>query len=284
MAFSLSPAARVFTCGRIAVLQSKMGVFQTPKQFLPGVDRASARTTPALPAKSHAAPPLFACKRGRREFRASETRPSKSNASETWLVGSAVANNLFRLRARAWPFLYPQQHAFLPAGELRFCKAKWEFFKLPSNFSPELTERQRGQLLPSPQKVTLRLHCSLVNAVAASFAPAKLGRASRATRDLTRRLRLATNLFRKRARTLFLSGLQSLYKIPAGEAQRDFPALSGHRLKSRSVPQRREFPVPTSYPRLRSANSAKNRLGERGATRPPCFFSPPAYLPQKGRD
>ena len=31
--------------------------------------------------------------------------------------------------------------AFLPAGELRFCVAKWEFFKLPSNFSPELTER-----------------------------------------------------------------------------------------------------------------------------------------------
>ena len=55
--------ARVFACGRIAVLQSKMGVFQTPKQFLPGVDRALARTTPALPAKSHAAPPLFACKR-----------------------------------------------------------------------------------------------------------------------------------------------------------------------------------------------------------------------------
>ena len=40
-----------------------MGVLQTPKQFLPGVDRALARTTPALPAKSHAAPPLFACKR-----------------------------------------------------------------------------------------------------------------------------------------------------------------------------------------------------------------------------
>ena len=124
-------------------------------------------------------------------------------------------------------------------------------FRTPSNFSPELTERQRGQLLPSPQKVTLRLRCSLVNAVAASFAPAKLGRASRATRDLTRRLRLATNLFRKRARTLFLSGLQSLYKIPAGEAQRDFPALSGHRLKSRSVPQRRDFPVSQGHlPRL----------------------------------
>ena len=68
--------------------------------LLPGVDRASARTTPALPAKSHAAPPLFACKRGRREFRVSKTRPSKSNVRETWLVASAVANNLFRKRAR----------------------------------------------------------------------------------------------------------------------------------------------------------------------------------------
>ena len=152
-----------------------MGVFQTPKQFLPGVDRASARTTPALPAKSHAAPPLFACKRGRREFRASETRPSKSNASETWLVGSAVANNLFR----------------------------------------------------------------------------------------------------KRARTLFLSGLQSLYKIPAGEAQRDFPALSGHRLKSRSALQRRDFPVPRGHPprlflpalRLISLPTVKNRQALRSARR-----------------
>ena len=30
--------AHIFICGRIAVLRSKMGVFQTPKQFLPGVD------------------------------------------------------------------------------------------------------------------------------------------------------------------------------------------------------------------------------------------------------
>ena len=54
----------------------------------------------------------------------------------------------------------------------------------------------------------------------ASFAPAKLGRANRATRDLTRSLRLATNFLRKKARAqLFLSGLQPLYKIPAGEAR-----------------------------------------------------------------
>ena len=84
-----------------------------------------------------------------------------------------------------------------------------------------------GASLPcssSPQKVTLRLRCSLVNALTT--------------------LRLATNFLRKRARAqLFLSGLQFPYKIPAGEAQRDFPVLSGHRLKSRSALQRRDFPV-----------------------------------------
>ena len=81
--------------------------------------------------------------------------------------------------------------AFLPAGELRFCVAKWEFFKLPSNFSPELTERQRGQLLPSPQKVTLRLRCSLVNALTTLW--------------------LATNFLRKRARA-------QLFPYPAARA------------------------------------------------------------------
>ena len=35
------------------------------------------------------------------EFRISETRPSKSSVSETWLVASVVANNFLRLRARA---------------------------------------------------------------------------------------------------------------------------------------------------------------------------------------
>ena len=61
----------------------------------------------------------------------------------------------------------------------------------------------------SPQKVTLRLRCSLVNAITTLW--------------------LATNFLRKRARAqLFLSGLQFPYKIPAGEAQRDFPVLRGH--------------------------------------------------------
>ncbi len=88
-----------------------------------------------------------------------------------------------------------------------------------------------GASLPcssSPQKVTLRLRCSLVNALTT--------------------LRLANNFLRKRTRALFFSGLQSLYKIPAGEAQRDFPALSGHRLKSRSALQRRDFPVSRGHP------------------------------------
>ena len=69
-----------------------------------------------------------------------------------------------------------------------------------------------GASLPcssSPQKVTLRLRCSLVNALTTLW--------------------LATNFLRKRARAqLFLSGLQFPYKIPAGEAQRDFPVSRGH--------------------------------------------------------
>ena len=161
-----------------------MGVFQTPKQFLPGVDRAPARTTPALPAKS--------------------------------LVCSG---------------------------------------------------------------------CSLASAVAASFAHAKLGRASRATRDLARRLRLATNFLQKRTRAFFLSGLQSPYKIPAGKAQRDFLVLSGHRPR-RAKPRGilLSLRVILAYARLTRPRtawefaklpfcSAKPRflqLGERGATR----FSP----------
>ena len=36
-------------------------------------------------------------------------------------------------------------------GELRFCEAKWEFLKLPSNFSGESPERSAGDL-PSPAK------------------------------------------------------------------------------------------------------------------------------------
>ena len=58
-------------------------------------------------------------------------------------------------------------------------------------------------------------------------------------------VRLATNFLRLRARAQpFLSGLQFPYKIPAGEAQRDFPVVSGHRLKSRSASQRRDFLCP----------------------------------------
>ena len=95
---------------------------------------------------------------------------------ETWLVGSAALPTFCgkgqgrRFFSAACSFHTKSRRAkprgiFLSRGATRF--------------SPELTERQRGQLLPSPQKVTLRLRCSLVNAVAVSFASAKLGRASR---------------------------------------------------------------------------------------------------------
>ena len=51
------------------------------------------------------------------------------------------------------------------AGELRFCAAKWEFFKLPSNFSGESPERSAGDL-PSPAKSLVCSGCSLASAVA----------------------------------------------------------------------------------------------------------------------
>ena len=50
------------------------------------------------------------------------------------------------------------------AGELRFCEAKWEFLKLPSNFSGESPERSAGDL-PSPEKGLARLAYSLASAL-----------------------------------------------------------------------------------------------------------------------
>ena len=49
-------------------------------------------------------------------------------------------------------------------GELRFCGAKWEFLKLPSNFSGESPERSAGDL-PSPEKGLARLAYSLASAL-----------------------------------------------------------------------------------------------------------------------
>ena len=98
----------------------------------------------------------------------------------------------------------------------------------------------------------------------ASFAPAKLGRVSRATRDLTRSLRCTNNFLRLRARAqLFLSSLQFPYKIPAGKAQRDFPCPHESSCTSCNLLGQKALAgfLRTSYPRSRSANSAKNRLG-----------------------
>ena len=47
-------------------------------------------------------------------------------------------------------------------------------------------------------------------------------------------------------------------KIPAGEAQRNFPVPSGHRLKSRSAPQRRDVPCPHE-PSLTAVRLARSK-------------------------
>ena len=54
-------------------------------------------------------------------------------------------------------------------------------------------------------------------------------------------------------------------KIPAGEAQRNFPVPSGHRLKSRSAPQRRDFPIQSGYgPSPAPAPGSGSRRGAAG--------------------
>ena len=67
-------------CRRIAVLRSKMGVLRTAKQFLRGVAGTKCRRSPESRKKSRLLR-LLPCKRARLRL--------------------AVANNLFRTRARA---------------------------------------------------------------------------------------------------------------------------------------------------------------------------------------
>ena len=59
-------------------------------------------------------------------------------------------------------------------GELRFCEAKWEFLKLPSNFSGESPERSAGDL-PSPEKGLARLAYSLASGLGPLWGPFKTG-------------------------------------------------------------------------------------------------------------
>ena len=66
-------------------------------------------------------------------------------------------------------------------GELRFCEAKWEFLKLPSNFSGESPERSAGDL-PSPEKGLARLAYSLASGLGPLWGPFKTDRGG--SRDL----------------------------------------------------------------------------------------------------
>ena len=160
-------------------------------------------------------------------------------------------------------------------AETRIKPGFFEFQKRPEKGVKSATNQKVGGSSPSWRATKLRLDAIRVPGAAfsftqrhallpcASFAPAKLGRANRATRDLTRSLRLATNFLRIRARALFLSGLQFPYKIPAGEAQRDFPVQSGHGF---SCPIRPRTKMPGCC-RIRAFLFQQSGPGDRS----PCF-------------
>ena len=76
---------------------------------------------------------------------------------------------------------YPFARAEALTGELRFCEAKWEFLKLPSNFSGESPEQSAGDL-PSPEKGLARLAYSLASGLGPLWGPFKTDRGG--SRDL----------------------------------------------------------------------------------------------------
>ena len=112
--------------------------------FLPAAQKAAGRVAPLL------------------------LLPAKSLVCSGCSLASAVATpplhyQLFADRGLSFKTLHPirdhrlggGRELFCPrwafSGELRFCEAKWEFLKLPSNFSGESPERSAGDL-PSPTK------------------------------------------------------------------------------------------------------------------------------------
>ena len=80
------------------------------------------------------------------------------------LVYGSLSLTTFFGQGQGHRFLYFCRAEAL-TGELRFCEAKWEFFKLPSNFFGESPERSASNL-PSPAKSLVCSGCSLASAVA----------------------------------------------------------------------------------------------------------------------
>ena len=124
----LGPRGRRFESCHLDHVGAKSALLR--RLFLPAAQKAAGCVAPLLllPAKSHAAPSLFACKRAH-------------NASACY--------QLFADKGKGIVFYFCRAEAF--TGELRFCEAKVEFLKLPSNFSGESPERSAGDL-PSPAK------------------------------------------------------------------------------------------------------------------------------------
>ena len=119
----LGPRGRRFESCHLDHVGAKSALLR--RLFLPAAQKAAGCVAPLLllPAKSHAAPSLFACKRAH-------------NASACY--------QLFADKGKGIVFYFCRAEAL--TGELRFCEAKVEFLKLPRPVCPH----RRVWLFPRP--------------------------------------------------------------------------------------------------------------------------------------
>ena len=161
-----------------------------------------------LPAKSHAAPPLFACKRAHNALACYQLFPEK---------GKGTAFSLPSV-PRFCPSVFPAQPKI---G--RRCKVSADFYFFTIHDS--LFTAWQGRFLEGNNEERRAKRCG----GGALRRNKKRGKDAGPPQEKPQTfppeaVRLAANFLRLRARApLFLSGLQFPYKIPAGEAQRDFP-------------------------------------------------------------
>ena len=166
-------------------------------------NRGYAVRTTAPPRKKSRLLRLLPCKRGRREFRGCETRPSKSNANETWLVGSAALTT------------------FCGKGQGR------SFFSAACSFRTKSRRaKPRGIFLVLTSQVALRATYSVKKPWRAFCARVILAPA-RLTRPRTA-WKFAKLPFHLRETAVLAAYSHPSLKIPAGAAQRNFPVLPGH--------------------------------------------------------
>ena len=184
--------------------------------FLPTAQKAAGCVAPLLllPAKSHAAPPLFACKRAHNALACYQLFAEKGKGTAFSLPsGPRFCPSVIpaqpkigrRCKVSADFYFFTIHDSLFTAWQGRFLEGNSEERRVKSCGGGALRRnKKRGKDAGPPQEKPPDVPTGSCPACYQLFAEKGKGAA-------------------------FFSGLHSLYKIPAGEAQRDFPVLSGHR-------------------------------------------------------